>query len=313
MKFFRIVYMGTPEFAVPSLERLISDGHDIAGVVTQPDRKKGRGKSMSFSPVKQTALKHGLKILQPEKIKKKECIENLRDFNADLFVTCAYGQILPQAILDIPKYGCINVHASLLPEYRGAAPIHRAVLNGSKITGITTMMTDHGMDTGDILLKSKITIDEDMTTGELHDILKTIGARLLAETIKKLGEGTLVRIPQDDSIATKAPMLRKKDSIIKWENNSKSIHDQVRALNPWPGCFTTYKGKRLRLLKTGYSNTPHIKKPGSISFISKDTIEVACGTGFLRIFELQFENGKTMEVSQCWHNIDSNVVLGRKE
>ncbi len=305
--------MGTPEFAVPSLERLISDGHDIAGVVTQPDRKKGRGKSMSFSPVKQTALKHGLKILQPEKIKKKECIENLRDFNADLFVTCAYGQILPQAILDIPKYGCINVHASLLPEYRGAAPIHRAVLNGSKITGITTMMTDHGMDTGDILLKSKITIDEDMTTGELHDILKTIGARLLAETIKKLGEGTLVRIPQDDSIATKAPMLRKKDSIIKWENNSKSIHDQVRALNPWPGCFTTYKGKRLRLLKTGYSNTPHIKKPGSISFISKDTIEVACGTGFLRIFELQFENGKTMEVSQCWHNIDSNVVLGRKE
>jgi len=313
MKFFKIIYMGTPEFAVPPLERLISDGHEIVGVITQPDRKKGRGKSVSLSRVKQIALEHGLKVMQPEKIRKNEFVEELRTLNADLFITCAYGQILSQAVLDIPKYGCINVHASLLPKYRGAAPIHRAVMNGDKTTGITTMMTDRGMDTGDILLKFKIMIDENMTSGELHDILKITGAELLSETLVKLGEGNLVRIPQDDLKATHAPMLKKEESIIEWEYSSKSIHDRVRALNPWPGCFTSYKGKRLRLIRTGYSDTLHNNIPGAITSLTKESIDIACGTGFLKIYELQFENGKAMDISQCWHNIDKAVVLGRKD
>ncbi len=311
MKYFKIVFMGTPDFAVPVLEKLINNGHEILAVVTQPDRKRGRGKAVSFSPIKQIALENNLKVIQPERIRKKDVVNDLKEFNPELFITCAYGQILSQAVLDIPKFGCINVHASLLPEYRGAAPIHRAVMNGDTITGITTMMTDRGMDTGDILLKAEVEIGENTTSGELHDILMITGAELISETLFKLGEGTLLRIPQDDTRATHAPMLKKEESIVDWNSDSKSIHDKVRALNPWPGCFTKYIGKRMRIIRSGFSDLEHQKNPGTVMNVDKEKMEIACGTGYLYIYELQFENGKAMEISQCWHNIESGIVLGQ--
>lgn len=312
MKFYKIVFMGTPEFAVPVLSRLIKDGHDVVGVVTQPDRKRGRGKAVTFSPVKELALKHDLKILQPARIKSSRAIDDLYDLGADLFITCAYGQILSQAVLDIPKEGCINVHASLLPKYRGAAPIHRAVLNGDTETGITTMMTDIGMDTGDMLLKKRVAIGPDTTTGELHDILMETGADLISDTLRQLAEGTLLRIPQDNTLATHAPMLKKEESIVDWEEDAESIHNRVRALNPWPGCFTSYEGRRMRLIKSGWTESGTNHEPGTITDINKEYICIACQKGQLHIYRLQFENGKAMDVSQCWHNIEKGTVLGRR-
>ena len=313
MKYFKIVFMGTPDFAVPVLEKLINDGHELLAVVTQPDRKSGRGKAVSFSSVKKIALKNEIKVIQPEKIRKRVVAEELKEFNPELFITCAYGQILSQVILDIPKFGCINVHASLLPEYRGAAPIHRAVMNGDKITGITTMMTDRGMDTGDILLKAEVEIGENTTSGELHDVLMKTGAELISETLIKLGDGTLTRTPQDDAKSTHAPMLKKEESIVNWNSDSKSIHNKVRALNPWPGCFTKYLGKRMRIIKSGCSEAEHQKTPGTVTMVDKDKMEITCGTGYLYIYKLQFENGKPMEISQCWHNMKSGVVLGQED
>lgn len=310
MKFYKIVFMGTPEFAVPVLERLIADGHEISAVITQPDRKRGRGKAVSFSPIKLTALKHGIIVLQPEKIKNPEFIAKLINISPELLITCAYGQILPKAVLDIPEYGCINVHASLLPLYRGAAPIHRAIMNGEKVTGITTMMTDRGMDTGDILLIAEVEIGENTTSGELHDKLMYMGADLISRTLKDMSDGNIIRIPQNNTKATHAPMLKKEESIIDWKRDSQTIHNKVRALNPWPGCFTSYKGKRLRIIKTGFSKTTDKKEPGLIIKADKDHMEVACGRGHLMIYKLQFENGKAMEISQCWHNIETGIVLG---
>ncbi|MFO7611045.1 MAG: methionyl-tRNA formyltransferase [Clostridia bacterium] len=312
-KLYKIVFMGTPEFAVPSLERLISNGYMVCAVVTQPDKKRGRGGSVSFSPVKTTARSHGIKVIQPEKARDAAFISELSDLQADLFVTCAYGQILPKSILDIPPLGCINVHASLLPAYRGAAPIHRAVMNGDPITGVTTMMTDAGMDTGDILLSAKTEIPEDMTSGKLHDKLKIIGADLLVETIEKLSLGSLKRVPQDDSWASYAPMLRKEEGIIDWNKDSRSIHNKIRALDPWPGCFSTYKGKRMRISSSGYEKGNACGIPGEITTASKDQVVVCCGRGSLCIFEVQFENGKRLHIAECWHNFRTNEVLGREE
>ena len=305
--------MGTPDFAVPVLEKLINDGHELLAVVTQPDRKSGRGKAVSFSSVKKIALKNDIKVIQPEKIRKKVVVEELKEFNPELFITCAYGQILSQAVLDIPKFGCINVHASLLPKYRGAAPIHRAVMNGDKITGITTMMTDIGMDTGDILLKAEVEIGINTTSGELHDVLMKAGAELISETLIKLRDGTLTQTPQDDAKSTHAPMLKKEESIVNWNNDSKSINNKVRALNPWPGCFTKYLGKRMRIIKSGFSEAEHQKNPGTVTMVDKEKMEIACGTGYLYIYKLQFENGRPMEISQCWHNMKSSVVLGQED
>lgn len=310
MKFYKIVFMGTPEFAVPVLERLITEGHEIQAVVTQPDRKRGRGKTVSFSPIKMTSLKHGIAVLQPERIKSPEFIEKLKNINPELLISCAYGQILPKAVLDIPEYGCINVHASLLPFYRGAAPIQRAIMNGEKITGITTMMTDISMDTGDILLRAEIEIEKNTTFGELHNKMMLAGADLISKTLIEMSEGNLPRIQQDNAIATYAPMLKKEESIINWENDSKSIHNKVRALNPWPGCFTSYKGKRLRIIKSDFNDADDANEPGLIIKAEKSMMEVACGSGHLMIYELQFENSKAMEISQCWHNIEPGIVLG---
>ncbi|MBN2557162.1 MAG: methionyl-tRNA formyltransferase [Clostridia bacterium] len=305
--------MGTPDFAVPSLERLISEGHEVCAVVTQPDKKRGRGGAVSFSPVKSTAVSKGIKVLQPLKARDAAFISELSGLQADFFVTCAYGLILPKAVLDIPPLGCINVHASLLPEYRGAAPIQRAVINGESYTGVTTMMTDAGMDTGDILLSKKIEIPEDMTSGELHDKLKIIGADLLMDTIERLSQDSLARVPQDDSKASYAPMLRKEEGIIDWKSDSRSIHNKIRALDPWPGCFTTYKRKRMRIFSSRYVNGNACGIPGEITAVSKDKVVVCCGRGSLCILGVQFENGRRVHVAECWHNFKTNEVLGREE
>lgn len=311
-KRYKIVFMGTPEFAVPSFNKLIEEGHDVVAVVTQPDRKKGRGKSLAPSPVKKAAIKSNIKVLQPERIRKKEAIDEIALLEADLFVTCAYGQILPKRLLEIPPLGCINVHASLLPKYRGAAPIQRAIMNGEEVTGITTMMTDVGMDTGDILLKKEICIAEKATAGDLHDILMKEGAMLLALTLDKLAEGNLKPIPQDDSKATYAPMIKKQEGCVNWSLDSKEIYNRIRAFVPWPGSFTSYEGKTMKILAAGYNEKKHQLKPGTIIETKDQMLSIACGKGIIEIYRLQFENCKAMDISQCWHNMEAGEILRRE-
>lgn len=308
---FKIVFLGTPDFAVPSLERLYSDGHKVLCSITQPDRKRGRGGKVSFSPVKEKSLELGINIFQPERIKRNESVEYIRSLEPELLVTCAYGQILPGKLLDIPAFGCINVHASLLPLYRGAAPIQRCILNGDEKTGITTMMTDVGMDTGDILLKKEISLPYDITAGELHDRLMFLGADAISETIEKLASENLPRKKQADEYATYAPMLRKEESVIDWTKDSFSIHNKVRAFDPWPGCFTQFKGKRVRITKSMFSKEVTGKKPGTILETDKEAISTACGQGVLKILGIQFENGKRMDVSMCWHNFSVGELFGK--
>lgn len=309
----KIVFMGTPEFAVPSLKMLVEEGYEVVAVITQPDRPKGRGKRLAAPPVKEYAVKKGIPVLQPDKIKTPEFISELRSMGPDLLVTVAYGKILSKEILNIPPMGCINVHASLLPKYRGAAPIHWAIINGEKVTGITTMYTDIGMDTGDILLKNEVDITDNMTVGELHDRLAELGAQTLKATLRKLEEGTLKRIPQKDDQATYAPMIDKSVGKIEWTKTPQQIHNLVRGTNPWPGAYTFYKGERMRIWKTSILNTEGTdKKPGTILKVGGEGIDVACGEGSLRIEELQLQSGRKMTVREyiCGHNVDEGEVLG---
>ncbi len=304
--------MGTPEFAVPSLEKLIEEGHEVTAVVTQPDRRKGRGKKISSPPVKKTAVKNNIKVMQPVRIRKKEVMDEIASLEAELFVTCAYGQILPKKLLDIPPLGCINIPASLLPKYRGAAPIQRAIMNGEEVTGITTMMTDEGMDTGDILLKKKISIAKNATAGDLHDVLMHEGAGLLARTLDELAEGTLEATPQDDEKATYAPMIKKEEGLVDWDMGSKKIYDRIRAFTPWPGSFTYYEGTRMKILAAGYKDKKHRAEPGTIIETDDKMLSVACKTGIIEIYRLQFENSSAMDISQCWHNLKAGKILGRE-
>lgn len=291
----RIVYMGTPEFAVPCLEMLVSEGHQVLAVVCQPDKPKGRKMQIAMPPVKEAAIKLGVeKILQPEKARDKGFINQISDLNPELLVTCAYGKILPKALLDIPVYGCINVHASLLPKYRGAGPIQWCIINGEKETGITTMLTDVGMDTGDMLLKTTVQIDENMDAGELHDALMFAGADLLKETIIQLEAGALKRIPQDHIQATHAPMLTKEIGVIDWSKTAVEIHNLVRGTTPWPGAFATLNGERLKICKTRVSSLLG-GQPGSLVNAEGQRFIVACGNGSLEILEIQPQSGKRMD------------------
>jgi methionyl-tRNA formyltransferase len=308
---FRIIFMGTPEFSVPSLERLCSDGHQVICSITQPDKKRGRGKKVTYSPVKEKSIELGLDVYQPEKIKRKETIDFVGSLKPDLLVTCAYGQILPEKLLEIPGYGCINVHSSLLPKYRGAAPIQRCILNGDEKTGITTMMTDAGMDTGDILMQSEVDIPHEMTAGELHDRLMMLGADVLSETLQMLANGKLKRTPQKDADASHAPMLKKEESIVNWLDDSFSIHNKVRAFDPWPGCFTEYNGKRMRITKSTFSRDVSSDAPGTLIYAGRNGLLVACGSGILTISGVQFENGRRMDISDCWHNFTAGEVFGK--
>ena len=301
----KIVFMGTPDFARDSLEAIYNVGHEIVGVVTNPDKPKGRGMKMIASPVKEFANEKGLEIYQPEKVRKnEEFIEKIKSLNPDVICVVAYGKILPKEILDIPSKGCINVHGSLLPKYRGAAPIQWAVLNGDKETGVTTMYMDEGMDTGDMILKEKVTIGEDETTGELWERLSKIGGKLLVETLKKIEDGTAPREKQGEDF-TMAPMLDKSISKIDWENQTaKQIKNLVRGLNPIMGAYTFLNEKKIKFWKVdiakniGYDeeNIQTFKNGTVLISDPKDGLYIKTKQGILQVLEIQGENAKRMLV-----------------
>lgn len=304
--------MGTPEFAVPSLDMLIKEGYQVAGVVTQPDRPKGRGKKLMAPPVKEFAQKHGIEVIQPVKVRTGDFAQQLRQLKPDLLITAAYGRILPKEVLEIPLLGCINVHASLLPKYRGAAPIQWAIINGEKTTGITTMYTDEGMDTGDMLLKREVDITEGMNCQELHDILSMMGAQVLKETLEKLKAGTLERQPQPHEEATYAPMIEKSIGLIDWKKSSREIYNLVRGIDPWPGAYTFYGSERMRVWNTVVeSGNAHGAAPGEIIEVSRDGILAGTGDGVIRITEIQFDCCRRMSVESylCGNEIKEGKIL----
>ncbi|MBN2852587.1 MAG: methionyl-tRNA formyltransferase [Clostridia bacterium] len=307
---YRIIYMGTPAFSVSPLLTLLNHQYNIVACITQPDKKKGRGYEVSFSDVKKTALENGLPVLQPTLIRKQFWLDKIIEMKPNLLITCAYGQMLPKKLLDIPEFGCINIHASLLPEYRGASPISKAIYDGKEVTGVTTMMTNEGMDTGDILLKKQVDIPSDMTFSELHDLLSAKGSELIIETLKQLEEGAIIPIKQDDNKASYAPMVNKEDGFIDWERDAQSIHNQIRAFNPWPGSYTFYKDKKLKILSASFSNESHDYPFGMIINKSKEHVDIACSTGILLIRQLQFENKRVMDVKECYHNMETGTILG---
>ena len=309
-----VLFMGTPDFAAESLKSLVEEKYNIVGVVTNPDRPKGRGMKMIASPVKEYALENGLDVYQPEKVKNNiEFIEKIKELNPDIICVVAYGKILPKEILQIPKYGCINVHASILPQYRGAAPIQWAVLNGDKQTGVTTMYMNVGMDTGDIILVEKTDIGEEETTGELWDRLSKMGGKLLVKTLKQIEAGTAPRQKQSDNF-TMAPMLNKEMSKIDWQNKTaKEIHNLVRGLNPIMGAYTFLNGKKIKIWKTKVRTEnelleifPELEEyffkvkdlmMGTIMFASdKKGLFVKANEGIIQIEEIQGENAKKMPV-----------------
>ena len=301
----KIVFMGTPDFAEESLKAIYEAGHEIIGVVTNPDRPKGRGMKMLPCPVKEFAMEKNLKIFQPEKVKNNEkFINELKALNPDVICVVAYGKILPKEILDIPPYGCINVHASLLPKYRGAAPVQWAVLNGDKTTGVTTMYMDIGMDTGDMILKQEVEIDEDETTGELWDRLKDIGGKLLVETLKQIEKGTAPREKQGEDF-TIAPMLSKDMAKIDWNKKTAiEIKNLVRGLNPIMGAYTFLKDKKIKFWKVAVAgedeihaeNMDFLRNGTVIVSDPRDGIFIKCKDGILKVLEIQGENAKRMKI-----------------
>lgn len=308
-----IVFMGTPLFAVPSLEKLVSEGHMVSCVVTQPDRPKGRGNRVSFSPVKEKAIEYGIPIEQPVSIRKdREFIERLKSINPDVIVVVAFGQILPQDVLSIPVFGCINVHASLLPKLRGAAPINWAIINGDCEAGVTTMLMDAGLDTGDMLMKESTTIGEYETYGELHDRLKIIGADILIKTLRSFERCMLKREHQDSSKSTYAPMLNKDTGRINWEKDSIDINNLIRGTNPKPGAYTYLEDCRIKIwsvsLEAGLKSSG---KPGMVWKVDKCGIHLYTGDGCIIINEVQTENGKKMDAYDytLGHPINSGNIL----
>lgn len=293
MSKLKTIFMGTPDFAVPCLE-VLQAKTEVLAVITQPDRPKGRGHNLQASPVKQKALEYNLPVLQPEKIKTEEFTAELERLQPDLIVVVAFGQILSQRILDIPPLGCVNVHASLLPRYRGAAPIHWSIINGEKETGVTTMLMDAGLDTGDMLLKDKVAITEEMTTEELHDQLMPMGGRLLAETIDGLANGTITPEKQDDSISNYAGMLNKETGHIDWSKSAVEIHNLIRGLNSWPVAWSMKDGKNYKFWHTKVENSNSDKAPGTVVELRKNSFCLATGEGLLEVLEIQPPSKKRM-------------------
>lgn len=311
----RIVFMGTPEFAVPSLEALVAAGYDVVCAITQPDRPSGRGKKLTACPVKVSALSHGVPVLQFERIRKQEGLDALRALTPDLFVTAAFGQILSQKVLDIPKLGTVNVHASLLPAYRGPAPINWCIIQGETISGVTTMMTNAGIDTGDMLLRREVPIGEKETAGELTERLAQVGAELLIETLREMEAGSLKRVPQDESKATRQPMLDKATGRIDWTLPAPAIANLVRGVNPWPGAWTTLPdGGTLKVWEAEAGSGSG--KPGEILWAEgKRGMAVACGEGVLNVLTLQAPNAKRMAAADYLrgHPMDAGLTLGEGE
>ncbi|HJC10267.1 MAG TPA: methionyl-tRNA formyltransferase [Candidatus Blautia merdigallinarum] len=293
----RIVFMGTPDFAVGTLEELIKAGHEIIGIVTQPDKPKGRGKTLMPTPVKEVALKHQIPVYQPKKVREKEFTEALRNLSPDVIVVAAFGQIITKEILEIPRFGCINVHASLLPAYRGAAPIQWAVINGEKESGVTIMQMDEGLDTGDMIDKVVVPLAQDETGGSLFDKLSQAGARLCVKVLKDLEEGKAVREKQpEESTTPYASMISKKMGEINWSQPAGSIEQLIRGLDPWPSAYTKLQGKTLKLWKARVVEEKQEKgRPGEVVQVEKEAFFVQTGEGILKIEELQMEGKKRMD------------------
>jgi len=313
MSNLRVVFMGTPDFAVPCLDMLVAERYNVVAVVSQPDRPKGRGQKLAQSPVKQAALAYGLTVLQPNKVKEADFQAELSLLKPDLIIVVAFGQLLPKTMLDIPPLGCINVHASLLPCYRGAAPIHWAVINGEQITGVTTMYMDVGMDTGDMILKSEIRITEHETTGIIHDKLKESGAKALSETIKLILANQATRTKQQHEQATYASMLTREMEAIDWQRSATDIHNLVRGLNPWPGAYCSYEDKNLKTWQTReYELEVSTNKPGKIIKITTDGFVVETGQGALEILEVQPANKRRMSARDfvCGYGVCIGHILG---
>ncbi len=309
----RLVFMGTPDFACPSLLKLIERHEDILAVVTQPDRPKGRGQQLTPPPVKALAERHGLTVIQPSKVRAPEFIDVMKGLSPDLIVVVAFGQILPKALLEVPRFGCINVHASLLPRYRGAAPINWCIINGETETGVTTMQMDVGLDTGDMLIEKSTPIDPDEDSSALHDRLAVIGAEALAETLDLLPGGRLLSRKQDDALSCYAPMLRKEDGMIDWEKGPRAIKNLVRGMTPWPGAFTFLGGTTMKILRASVANGSG--SPGTVLRTGKTGIEVACSGGSLIIEELQMEGRKRLKAAEflAGFKIEPGTRLGTKD
>jgi len=291
----RIVYMGTPDFAVPPLDRLVEAGHEVLAIYSQPDRPRQRGKQLSPTPVKARGLELGIPVYTPEKINAPEVLEQLSALQADLFVVVAYGQFLSEKLFTMPPHGCINIHASLLPAYRGAAPIHWAILNGESRTGVSIMYIDKGMDSGDVLLCRETEIGPEEETGSLHDRLSEMGAELLLEAVEAIQAGTATRSPQDHAAATYASLLKKEHEVIDWSRPAQAIHDQIRGLSPWPGCHTSWQGKRLKIRASLVLDQESDAEPGTILSADKQGLIVACGQGCLLLQQVQPEGKALME------------------
>ncbi len=289
----RTVFMGTPDFALATLEGLLEFGLNVVGVYTQPDRPKGRGKKMAAPPVKELAQQHEIPVFQPQKLRAPEAVAQLRELRPELIVVVAYGQILPQTVLEIPQYGCINVHASLLPKYRGAAPINKAIIDGETETGVTTMLMDIGLDTGDMLVKRSLAIGIDETAGQLHDRLSLLGREALEETLKRLCGGELSAEKQDDSSSNYAPMMKKEDGLIDWQQPATTLHNLVRGLDPWPGAYTHLAGEVLKISATSVAANLS-GEPGTVLQADADGVRIACGEGALLIRRLQLPGKKRL-------------------
>lgn len=308
----KVIFMGTPDFAVHALEALLAAGHEVTAVVTQPDKQKGRDRKIQFSPVKECALAHGLTVLQPVRIKAPEAVEELRKYEADIFVVAAFGQIVSKEILEMPKYGCINIHASLLPKYRGAAPIQYAILNGDDVTGVTIQQMNEGVDTGDILTMKAIPIEKEDTGGSLFEKLSVLGAELLVKTLPKIEAGEIIPVKQQEEDATHVRMLTKEMGRIEWGKDAVVLQRLVRGMNPWPSAYCTFRGKSFKVwdaqdvpeeqreenIRTGLFKRGEGKEvtPGEVLQVTKDGIFVQTGKGVLVLREVQFEGKKRMPV-----------------
>ncbi len=309
----RIVFMGTPEFSVPCLERLVSDGEEVVGVFTQPDKPKGRGYEMAFSPVKECAIKHNIPVFQPKSMKTGEALEILKQLNPDLSIVVAYGKILPADVLYAPKYNSINIHASLLPRYRGSAPIQWCVINGEKESGVTSMLMDEGIDTGDMLIKDSVEITENMTAGELHDKLSELGAEVLSKTVRALKNGELKPVKQNDDESCYAPMLTKELCPVDFTKSAQEVHNSIRGLSPWPVATAVLDGKKVKIHASVLSQFTSQAQAGEI-VRADGALTVMCGDGkCIDITEIQLEGKKKMSVKDflLGHKVEIGTIMKR--
>ena len=308
----RVIFMGTPDFAVGTLEEIIKAGHEVVLVVSQPDKAVGRSKALKYTPVKECAVAHGIEVYQPAKIRAEESVEYLRQYNADIIIVEAFGQIIPKAILDMPRFGCVNVHASLLPKYRGAAPIQWAVINGEKVSGVTTMRMDEGLDTGDMILKEEVTLAPDETGGSLFDRLAEVGAKLAVQTLQALEDGTAELTPQDHEKATQVGMIKKSFGEMDFTKSAVELERLIRGLNPWPGTYTEYQGKTSKIRGATVKEGGDPSKAGTIVNVTQHSFGIQTKDGILVPTEIQLEGKKRMtaEAFLCGVSLVEGTVLG---